>query len=126
MPVIITEQSCLLKVSPPQLFISVIHLLWRLIFFFLLELLDSLLAIGSSEKFMEQSKSTKYKETRLPVNVRKGTFSRSKIMTGHIKVQHLVLTRGAQTDLRPYNVLLQNFCIAQEKSCTAVHQFAHL
>ena len=75
MPVIITEQSCLLKVSPPQLFISVIHLLWRLIFFFLLELLDSLLAIGSSEKFMEQSKLTKYKETRLPVNVRKGTFN---------------------------------------------------
>ena len=74
MPVIITEQSCLLKVSPPQLFISVIHSLWRLIFSFLLELLDSLLAIGSSEKFMEQSKSTKYKETRLPVNIRKGTF----------------------------------------------------
>jgi len=74
MPVIITEQSCLLKVSPPQLFILVIHSLWRLIFFFLLELLDSLLAIGSSEKFMEQSKSTKYKKNRLPVNVRKGTF----------------------------------------------------
>jgi hypothetical protein len=65
MLVIITGQNCLLKVSPLPLFILVIHSSWQLIFSYFVELLDSLLAIGSSEKSMGQSKSTKYNETKI-------------------------------------------------------------